>query len=618
MRKKRSDSCRGIVCCVSDFTYSAEEIQALDIDSHLLSKDIDDFAAMFVRARLQYAQQKRQKISYLFDVLLAAVMLPWFPDQKDVFGPPEQLSNYRLFETGNLIESDAELLRGVLQNVSNSALKARLGDILWVFKRDHVSARVAVSSYVEYAKETDSAQEWIQPVFALTRALSVAKKLGKNNPQIEDILGYIKNCVVRESGKDSLFYSNRLIQLLLNNDYGDTEQLAAFAESLARSEEQSSEFSPDRSEQHWHLAATCYRKLGDGVNERRTIIESAETWVKAAEQGLQQPNLARFLIAGQYERAIHILRSISETQERVEELHRRLLAVQREAVKQMVPSSSSLEDHPEVPKLRKLAIEAVKKETFLEAFLAFSQLQPSPSIEAMRRQAQEMQDRYILKKLFPIKIVDAFGRTVANPPQSEKEMLLADVFQHQNLLRPGVVSLSIEPARQEILHSYTFDLQDLMLIVSGNPLIPYGHEYSVLKGIMAGLQGDFFVSSHLLVPQIEATCRHVLRMKEKLTSKYTSERVQDERSLNQMFEEEYSLVLSEVLGEDTVYNLRGLLVDRFGANLRNNLSHGLLFDEQLAGPDSIYFWYISVNVYCRPLIAAIQSHSDETRTGGEA
>ena len=469
-----------------------------------------------------------------------------------------------------------------------------------------------MAAYFDYAKLNDDPEEWSEPVHALTRALSLSKSLGKNSPETKKILNYIEQCVIQQNGQDSLFYSNRLIHLLVDNDFGDTKQLAELSEKLARNQEESGDWY--RIEEHWQLAAKCYRKGDDENAARQAIVNSAELWVKATSLSLENPSLSRFQIAHQLERAMQILRTISNTHKRVEEIRKELLLVQEEAVKQLAPISISLEGKPEAIKLRQKAIEAVQAEDFLSAFLKFAQLQPPLHYESLHKQAEDSKEKYMFKKFFPTKIVDAFGRTVANPPQGQEETLLADVFQQQNLHRQYLVGLTIDPARQEILNSHTFMLQDLAPLINGNPLIHPNRGYSVLKGVVAGLQGDFLSASHVLVPQLEATLRYILTNLGRITSKYSSQGIQDEVSLNRMLEEEeFASTVSDVFGQDTLYELRGLLVDRFGANFRNNLAHGLLFDGDFFNAQSIYLWYLAVHIYSRPLILAMESSLDEAQ-----
>ena len=225
---------------------------------------------------------------------------------------------------------------------------------------------------MDYAKLTDDLEHWREPVHALTRALAVAKSLGRNAPEINEVLEYIQECVIRANAQDPYFYSNRLIRLLTDNEYGDLNQLGSFAERLAVNEENKLEPACERAQQHWQLASDCYRNLGDKDRERQAIINSAETWVKVAEVELQHPTLARFQISAKYERAIHILRTLPDTQGRVNELRQKLLEVQSEARKQMIPSTISLENDPEVLRLREMSIKAVDEGNFFHALIALA------------------------------------------------------------------------------------------------------------------------------------------------------------------------------------------------------------------------------------------------------
>ncbi len=53
-----------------------------------------------------------------------------------------------------------------------------------------------------------------------------------------------------------------------------------------------------------------------------------------------------------------------------------------------------------------------------------------------------------------------------------------------------------------------------------------------------------------------------------------------------------------MLGEDIVFDLRGLLVERFGSNLRNEGAHGLMDYEEFLAPQAIYLWWLALKLCC--------------------
>jgi len=71
---------------------------------------------------------------------------------------------------------------------------------------------------------------------------------------------------------------------------------------------------------------------------------------------------------------------------------------------------------------------------------------------------------------------------------------------------------------------------------------------------------------------------------------------QDDASLNKMLmdDDELIAVLVQVFNEDDVFNMRAILVDRFGPNLRNDITHGRAGVGSFFSGSSIYlFWLVT-------------------------
>ena len=50
--------------------------------------------------------------------------------------------------------------------------------------------------------------------------------------------------------------------------------------------------------------------------------------------------------------------------------------------------------------------------------------------------------------------------------------------------------------------------------------------------------------------------------------------------------------ISEVMSEDLQFELRALLIDPFGVNLRNQIAHGLVTDGYFNSSHPIYLWWL--------------------------
>ena len=51
-----------------------------------------------------------------------------------------------------------------------------------------------------------------------------------------------------------------------------------------------------------------------------------------------------------------------------------------------------------------------------------------------------------------------------------------------------------------------------------------------------------------------------------------------------------------IFGEDLTYEIKALFCDQLGPNLRNNIAHGLLEDQQADSIDSVYAWWLGLKL----------------------
>jgi hypothetical protein len=140
--------------------------------------------------------------------------------------------------------------------------------------------------------------------------------------------------------------------------------------------------------------------------------------------------------------------------------------------------------------------------------------------------------------------------------------------------------------------------------VRHNPFVPPGREYIFAQGLLFGLQGEFSVALHLLLPQVENSIRYILSSTGIITSSLNSEGIQEEFDLNRLLQMPETL---EVFGEDLIFGLKGTLVSRAGGNFRNRLAHGLLDYDHFQSYDAVYVWWLILKICCLPLITTQES-----------
>src|SRR5207253_6305138 len=137
------------------------------------------------------------------------------------------------------------------------------------------------------------------------------------------------------------------------------------------------------------------------------------------------------------------------------------------------------------------------------------------------------------------------------------------VMQAKQTHWPLQVAWKIEPGRVTIIKEHGVRQRDLVFLVGDNPFIPSDHEGIYLRGLQSGFFGDWLVAMHLLIPQIESSIRYVFQQHDVVTSTLESDGTQKERDLNQLL---WMPELEQIFGPDIAFDLRGILIERFGDN----------------------------------------------------
>ena len=200
------------------------------------------------------------------------------------------------------------------------------------------------------------------------------------------------------------------------------------------------------------------------------------------------------------------------------------------------------------------------------------------------------------------------GRVAARPSsrlasreQQIEEQVSAQLFESSSRLRQWSTQTLLLPAIEQINEEHHIRQQDLAPIVLGSPFVPSGREALFARGLYAGLTGDYVVAAHLLAPQIENSLRYILQLQGEVISNLTRQDAQNLYDLNRMLNSpELEAKLIHVLGDDHVFQLKGLLVQHYGANLRNEIAHGTLGVNELNsgfyGLQCIYLWWLTLRL----------------------
>ena len=233
----------------------------------------------------------------------------------------------------------------------------------------------------------------------------------------------------------------------------------------------------------------------------------------------------------------------------------------------------------------------------------FAHVSHPTNVASLKAQTLKQSEETIFDKVMVQTKVDRAGKVADTMDPSsfggpvDGEVLRKKMVQMANEVQwPLQMSWNIEPARIAFVAEHSVRRDSLRFLVCFNPFIPEGHEGIYLRGIQAGFHGDWLVAMHLLIPQVEASIRHVLQEAGVVTSTLESDGTQKERDLNQLL---WMPEVENIFGPDITFDLRGILIERFGHNMRNESAHGLMPEGAFYGPASVFLWWLIIHLCWR-------------------
>ena len=514
-------------------------------------------------------------------------------------------------------DDDVALVKNLASTTTIPALRARFSDIVWVKDKDHKAAAQAATDYLENFKQVDEKDKWVCDIDSLERGMALARILGQKKQSFADYINFVEQRLKFLERACADAYGLHLLDMLADHRAGDLAQAARIAESIGdRLESSGSSF---LARDYYDRAARFLGLLDNPSAARKVLLKKGNSWVTQAHSCIGTAGRGYF--AGTHDLALGIecLRQAGADDDRVESLHKTLIDWQEKSAAEM----QSFSHETDVSQLVEAARKHMEGKSLQDAIFAMALGHPVVSCTELRKRVLKNAEQFPMTTLFAGSLLAPDGRVIAHKPsgftsdEEEREKFIeAEMFHQAAQIDWSLRAQAyIDVCRREIWATHRPTLRDLQFLVLENPFIPRGHEPIFLKGIVAGFRGDFDIVAHLLVPQVEESIRHVLKKGGHVTSKLDSKLIQEQRLLGTLLAMPET---KEIFGEDQVFELRGLLCEKTGLDLRNRLAHGFLTYNQCWASDVINVWWLVVRFLSYPVaqragaIAADESSSETT------
>ena len=513
-------------------------------------------------------------------------------------------------------ESDINFFVEILDSVDQPSLKGRLADLIWLKKlpREIRFAWEAIDSYrsLDLTKET-----WVTEIGdCWKRALALSQMTGTaSGERIQEMEAETQKKFDQATKEDNYFghwLATTLREFRLGND--NQVNIAKRLKSIARELQEDGNFYAARD--YYQLAGDWFSDADRHSKQVDMIIARAEGWAKEAEVRISSDEPNALAAIAFYQNAIQTYREIPgseresrQVNQRIEELRHLHEDAGRRSLDEMISVRT-----PEIDITRdiKQAQEAVSGKDATEALNRFTSLYQIEKRD-IQKSSEENIEKFPFTALMAWTMLNQDGRVAAKRPgigslgsgdQDEPAIWSQMVWDYG--IRVGMmVEVGIKPALSILHTEHRFQESDFVMIARNSPIVPPGREHLFGKALFKGYDQDFISALHLLTPQIEHMVRYELKTTGVITTTFDQSGIEDEKGLSSLVE---FPEFEQRFGEDLAFEIKALFCDHSGANLRNNVSHGLITQQECHSPNSIYAWWLALKVVFRTYWGAYQRY----------
>ena len=506
-------------------------------------------------------------------------------------------------------EAEIRLFHEIIGSIDTPFLKGRLADLVWVRNKSLGvgNALAAIDSYRQSPLDVDTwfsdgKQCW-QRAIVLSRMIGPTEG-GRLDQMETSIIEALKSATAEDN-----FFSYRLAQTLRSNGLGVSEAttVAEKLESLAGEFAEAGDF--HASESFYNASANWFKLSGDDDKSIDMTVAQAEAFVEEATARLSSDSPSHGVAASFVEDAVQVYRSVPRDQrdrhdvdQRIQELRIRLNEYGKRAQDEMVTvKGGELNMEDSIEQVR----DAVSGKAVYEALMAFANLH-SISFKQLRASAIKSLSRSPFLASIPKVYSSHDGRVIARTPgisgstpsEDDEAEILAQMNRFEYGTLVGIVVRSmILPALHVLNLEHRLRAAELIDLSRRSPIVPLGREVLFGKALAQGFNRDFAASIHLLVPQIEHMVRIRLKVAGVSTSHLDQNGIETENGLSALIDLPQT---TTIFGEDLTYEIKALFCDQLGPNLRNNIAHGLLDDQQAHSVDAVYAWWLALKLVINP------------------
>ena len=550
----------------------------------------------------QISQEKRAVVD-LFNAVVSYYLVPDSPN--------EPLKEYIMMQgrrspiPSDLTPEERDFLQQVLPEIKDSELKARVADTLWVLKHNKLKAqehaKIAIEAYLISA-DILLEESWHDAWERLTRAIRIFDNIRLSNKKVPKKLDAPKKISAWiESSTTPPHLVMRLIELLHKTHRAYDDKHVKILETIATTYESEPNYHMAKSV--WDLAASLYKRAKNTDDAIRCQVNAAETYVSLADDKEKAQPPSYLHVSGFLKSAVKAYRAIPSKKERSDEIYNRYVDAQSKSQNEMfdIPFEIKFSDN-EI----KFYTDQVSGRNIGTALYNFAFITEPPNLEYVKERIEKSEQDFSFHSLVSFQHTDRKGRVIVNSSidssielKMHRDIALFD----RNITAIGALA----PALHQIRLEHNISLFDWKSMIKDHPFIPPERVNIYALGLFHGFHGDFLSAAHILIPQIENSIRYLLNSQGEQTSRQLRDGTQEDKNLNKILKSEE---LKKLFSKDLIFDLQGLLIKKEGGNMRNNLAHGRMDDDEFFSPEMVYLYWLTLHIIFIPVRNARLTNPD--------
>lgn len=489
----------------------------------------------------------------------------------------------RTFSIEDISEEDYLILHSLKLEKMPLILRALIADILWTNKKEFNAAKIAANAYWELFTFWYRDDDNVGTIDIIRRAVCISAQT-KQTLLFEKIQGWFVDFLEKKAANNDGFFALRVMELFFGQKNFDVSIFLPVLDDLIDGNSDNIA----KVEQAYKLKTECLFKLKRKEDAIKNNNLLADYYLEFAEKIFKKDIQGALRAVNFYQKGIMLYRNNGES-DKADAAHKRLVEIQKEIPKIMVPFSVELDIKGVIDNL-KANMEGL---SFEECVIRLTQMFVFEKQEDIKKRViEEFKDNPI-SHLFGKSLINAQGQTVLalhpldihDPEKDPKPM---ELHMYQNALEKQKVAgdIWVKNALIIIRDKFVIDKSMVEFLVKDNPIIPDGRERIFQSGLYMFLNGDYYEALHILAPQVENLFRNIAREVGGLT--VTLEK--DGSSMEKVLSSILSLPeLVDCYDNDILFTFRGLLNEQAGANIRNEIAHGIISEYACSTGVCLYF-----------------------------